>query len=76
MTESAKTDEKKPDEKKPEAKPAEAKIAGVDPAKTHEISKWKYVRPLTACRFDPTGKYAFTGPKTTQFSVGIWRTGP
>lgn len=61
MIEPAKTDEKKPDDKKPEAKPPEMKIADVDPTKTHEISKWKHVRPLTACRFDPTGKYAFTG---------------
>jgi WD40 repeat protein len=32
-----------------------------DPAQTHETAKWKHDRPLTACRFDPTGKYLFTG---------------
>ncbi|WP_254510015.1 WD40 repeat domain-containing protein [Anatilimnocola floriformis] len=41
------------DEKKEEPK--------VDPAATHEKAKWKHSRPLTACRFDPTGKYVFTG---------------
>lgn len=66
MTDPAKPDEKKSDEKQPEgkqpdSKPAALKIADVDPAKTHEISKWKHTRPLTACRFDPSGKYAFTG---------------
>ena len=46
-------EEKKPEEKRP-AEPA-------DPTKTHEAAKWKHTRPLTACRIDPTGKFAFTG---------------
>lgn len=33
----------------------------VDPAQTHVASQWKHTRPLIACRFDPTGKYVFTG---------------
>jgi WD40 repeat protein len=33
----------------------------IDVTKTHEAAKWKHERPLTACRFDPTGKYVFTG---------------
>ncbi|WP_425614966.1 WD40 repeat domain-containing protein [Anatilimnocola sp. NA78] len=58
----AKPEEKKPDEPKPaEKKPEETKLVDVDPAKTHEAAKWKHNRPLTACRFDPTGKFAFTG---------------
>lgn len=32
-----------------------------DYAKTHEASAWKYERPLTACRFDPTGRFVFAG---------------
>jgi WD40 repeat protein len=32
-----------------------------DPAQTHAGPQWKHSRPLTACRFDPTGKYVFTG---------------
>ena len=33
----------------------------IDPTLTHAGSAWKHVRPLTACRFDPAGKYVFTG---------------
>ncbi|MEX2174105.1 MAG: hypothetical protein WD872_07070 [Pirellulaceae bacterium] len=33
----------------------------IDPTKTHVGPAWKHARPLTACRFDPTGKYVFTG---------------
>lgn len=33
----------------------------VEPEKTHVTKELKHDRPLTACRFDPTGKYAFTG---------------
>jgi WD40 repeat protein len=32
-----------------------------DPAQTHAGPQWKHARPLTACRFDPTNKFAFTG---------------
>jgi WD40 repeat protein len=33
----------------------------IDPTKIHAGSAWKHSRPLTACRFDPSGKYVFTG---------------
>jgi WD40 repeat protein len=32
-----------------------------DPAQIHAGPQWKHTRPLTACRFDPTNKFAFTG---------------
>jgi WD40 repeat protein len=41
-----------------------------NPAQTHETAKWKHTRPLTACRFDPTGKYVFTGAE--DFNVCRW----
>jgi WD40 repeat protein len=50
--------EAKAEEKKPEA---DKPLPPADPTKIHEASKWKHTRPLTACRFDPTGKYIFTG---------------
>lgn len=46
--------EEKKEEPKVETKPT-------DPTAIHESAKWKHSRPLTACRFDPTGKYLFTG---------------
>jgi WD40 repeat protein len=33
----------------------------VDPTKTHIVLEHKHERPLTACRFDPQGKYIFFG---------------
>lgn len=33
----------------------------VDPTQTYMASAWKYARPLTACRYDPSGKYVFVG---------------
>jgi WD40 repeat protein len=33
----------------------------IDPTQTHAGPAWKHARPLTACRFDPSGKYVFTG---------------
>jgi len=33
----------------------------IDPTKTHEVLQHKHDRPLTACRFDPTGRYVFFG---------------
>lgn len=36
-----------------------------DPTQTHESSKWKHARPLTACRFDPSGNWVFTGGEDT-----------
>lgn len=35
--------------------------AAADPAKVHLAAQWKYARPLTACRFDPSGRHVFTG---------------
>ncbi len=40
----------------------------VDPAQTHLDKAWKHVRPLVACRFDPSGKYAFTGAEDNLLS--------
>ncbi|MBA4015730.1 MAG: hypothetical protein C0483_00935 [Pirellula sp.] len=65
-----KADGKKDDAaKKPAAKPpaaaapkeVEKKSDGVDPTQTYMASAWKYTRPLTACRYDPSGKYVFVG---------------
>jgi WD40 repeat protein len=33
----------------------------IDPAQIHAGPEWKHARPLVACRFDPTGKFAFSG---------------
>jgi WD40 repeat protein len=33
----------------------------IDPAQTYVAAQWKHARPLVACRFDPSGKYAFSG---------------
>src|SRR5205823_12489334 len=33
----------------------------IDPTKTHEVLQHKHDRPLTACRFDPAGRYVFFG---------------
>jgi len=33
----------------------------IDPAQSHAGPQWKHARPLVACRFDPIGKFAFTG---------------
>lgn len=41
----------------PEAKA----VAKAVPEQTHLASAWKHVRPLTACRFDPLGRFVFTG---------------
>lgn len=59
--EETKAEERKPDEKKEEPTPAAKPAEPADPKLTHEKAKWKHTRPLTACRFDPTGKYVFTG---------------
>ncbi|HWA97048.1 MAG TPA: WD40 repeat domain-containing protein [Pirellulales bacterium] len=49
----------------PDSKPASdggAKpITKADPKLAHMTSQWKYTRPLTACRYDPTGRFVFTG---------------
>lgn len=59
MLQEEKKEDPKNEEPKLEAPKAEAKPA--DPTAIHESAKWKHTRPLTACRFDPTGKYIFTG---------------
>jgi len=41
-----------------------------DPTLTHEGAKWKHDRPLTAGRFDPSGKFVFTGAE--DFFVVRW----
>jgi WD40 repeat protein len=40
-----------------EAKPA----VKADPQQTYMAAAWKHARPLTACRFDPQGRFVFTG---------------
>lgn len=35
--------------------------AGFDPKQAHVEAQWPHDRPLTACRFDPTGQFVFTG---------------
>jgi WD40 repeat protein len=35
--------------------------AGFDPQQTYVESQWAHDRPLTACRFDPLGRYVFCG---------------
>lgn len=34
---------------------------GLDPKLGHVVSEWKHDRPLNACRFDPLGRFVFTG---------------
>ncbi|MBC8437500.1 MAG: hypothetical protein H8D86_01450, partial [Planctomycetes bacterium] len=41
----------------------------VDPTKAKEIQKFTHTRPLTTCRVDPSGKYAFVGAE----DYGIYR---
>lgn len=33
---------------------------GLDPKLAHVVSAWKHDRPLSACRFDPLGRFVFT----------------
>jgi WD40 repeat protein len=51
----------------PAAKPVAAKT---DPTKFRQASEWKYVRPLTACRYDPRGEFVFTGAE--DYTVQRW----
>lgn len=60
---------KKPDEKKA-AEPA--KPGAIDPTQTALTTAWKYAQPLTACRFDPSGKYVFAG--TQDYTIQRFRT--
>jgi WD40 repeat protein len=34
---------------------------GLDPKKAHKTAEWPHDRPLNACRFDPQGRFVFTG---------------
>jgi WD40 repeat protein len=34
---------------------------GLDPKQAHDVSQWPHDRPLNACRFDPLGRFVFTG---------------
>ncbi len=58
-TEPPDDDKKKPVSVSPEG--GESAEVKVDPGKTHVVATWKYQRPLTACRFDPLGRYVFVG---------------
>ena len=35
--------------------------AGFDPKLAHVVSQWPHDRPLNACRFDPVGRFVFSG---------------
>lgn len=35
--------------------------AGFDPKQAHVVSQWPHDRPLNACRFDPKGRFVFSG---------------
>lgn len=63
---------------KPVAKPADAKQTPepakpgpIDPLQTAMTTAWKYVQPLTSCRFDPSGKYVFAG--TQDYTIQRFR---
>ncbi len=66
--EKVKADDKAKPADKPKAsdKPA----AKADPAQTHLEATWKHARPLTACRFDPLGRFVFTGAE--DFFIVRW----
>ena len=34
---------------------------GFDPKSAHVVSQWPHDRPLNACRFDPAGRFVFSG---------------
>lgn len=34
---------------------------GFDPKLAHMVSQWPHDRPLNACRFDPAGRFVFSG---------------
>jgi WD40 repeat protein len=63
------------EEKKDEANNTTTATEPADPTKTHEISKWKHTRALTACRFDPTGTYVFTGAEENAVQRWDFATG-
>ncbi len=55
-----------------DSKPVDSKLAsgaGIDPTKAKEIQKFTHGRPLTTCRVDPSGKFAFVGAE----DYGIYR---
>jgi WD40 repeat protein len=57
-------------------KPANAKSGEsaskvkAEPAKTHVESTWKHAAALTACKFDPTGKYLVSGAE--EYALTRW----
>ncbi len=59
---------KTPDQPEEPAKPRGPEP--VDWKQTHLVSTFKHDRPLTTCRFDPTGKYVFAG--TEDFNIYRW----
>jgi len=58
-----KSEEKPKVDPKPKAeeKPKTATQLKADPQQVHMTVVLKHARPLTACRFDPTGKFVFSG---------------
>lgn len=54
---------------------AAANTPQIDPAQTHQVSQWKHERPLIACRFDPSGKYVFTGAEDNDLTRWDLATG-
>jgi WD40 repeat protein len=47
--------------------------ARIDAAKTHVVLEYKHSRPLTACRYDPLGRYLFFGAEDNlvhRFDIG------
>jgi WD40 repeat protein len=62
----------KPADAKPtDGKPSPATSAGkAEPAKTHVESTWKHPAALTACKFDPKGKYLVSGAE--EYALTRW----
>lgn len=59
---------------RPEAPPLpEDKPLPLDVTKSHVVSEFKHDIPLTTCRLDPTGQYAFAGAE--DFNVYRWKVG-
>jgi WD40 repeat protein len=58
-------------EKAAESKPASSATAGkAEPAKTRVEATWKHTAALTACKFDPTGKYLVSGAE--EYALTRW----
>ncbi|MBS0210099.1 MAG: WD40 repeat domain-containing protein [Planctomycetes bacterium] len=55
---------------KDQSSPKEPTASQADPRQTHLAVEWKYARPLTACRFDPLGRFVLTGAEDN--SIQRW----